>query len=58
MKSALETLGMEVTEEKVVRMIAESGLKYDKWIDFEEFCHVLEPLPDEISSRSNLSFLD
>lgn len=52
MKAALENLEIVVSQEEVIRMIHEAGLKYDQWIDFQEFCKILEPLPDDLSSVS------
>ena len=55
----LERLGVHSTAQEVEQKLTEVGLKYDKWIDFDEFCQVLEPLPDELSSvSSNVSEFD
>ena len=53
MKKALASLEVTATDEQVVEMIHEAGLRYDNWIDFQEFCKLLEPLPGELSSASS-----
>lgn len=54
-RAALEKLGVLVNEGTVKKMIAEVGLKYENWIDFDGFCKLLEPDKDDLSSYSNCS---
>ena len=58
MKSALEKLEVIASEAEVCQMIQDAGLRYEKWIDFQEFCKILEPLPGELSSYSSSVDID
>ena len=50
LKHALETLGIEKSNEEIEAMVQEAGLKYDRWIEYSEFCKILDPYPDDVSS--------